>query len=101
MTQDALHSFWLDLRLVHKPARKRVPQIVEAEALARFNRLAKIAAISLDRGEAPKAVAGSQFPLFKMLTDLLESDLGPSGISIDMAKRAVVGLRAACASGYC
>ena len=37
MAQDALHSFWLDLRLIHKPARKRVPQVVKAEALAWFN----------------------------------------------------------------
>ena len=34
MTQDALHGLGLDLRLVHKPIRKRVSEIVEPESLA-------------------------------------------------------------------
>jgi hypothetical protein len=55
--------------------RRPGPDFVQVgRAAARFNPLAKIAAISLDHGEAPKTVAGSQFPLFKMLTDLLESE---------------------------
>ena len=33
MTQDALHGLGLDLRLVHKPIRKRVSEIVEPESL--------------------------------------------------------------------
>src|ERR1039458_310153 len=37
MTQDALHGLGLDLRLVHKPIRKRVPEIVEPESLAVSN----------------------------------------------------------------
>lgn len=46
---------------------------------------ANIAAISLDGGEAPEAVAGPQFPLFKMLADLLDSDVTLPGACIDMA----------------
>jgi hypothetical protein len=62
--------------------------------------LANVAAVSLDCGEAPKAVAGSQFPLFKMLADLFNCGLAPAGGCI-WSKKAVVISRTACASGYC
>jgi hypothetical protein len=37
MTQDALHCFGLDLRLVHKPVAKRVPQVVKPKSLPVFD----------------------------------------------------------------
>src|SRR5258708_34769827 len=55
-----------------------------------FNPLANIAAIGLHGGEAPKAVAGSQFPLFKMLANLVNRYLAIgvlAGPCIDMGQQ--------------
>jgi hypothetical protein len=71
-----------------------------ARTPARLNPLANVAAISLRRSEAPERIAGSQFSLFKMLTDLINSDLAPACILM-WPTRAVVTSRAAWASGYC
>ncbi len=61
---------------------------------SRLNPLANIAAIRLDRGEAPKVISGSQFLLFEMLTDLRNSDSASTvviGICIDMSQERASG----------
>lgn len=42
MTQDALYGLRFDFRFVHHPARERVPQVVQAKALARLNLYARL-----------------------------------------------------------
>ena len=62
----------------------------QTEPPTRFNPLANIAAIGFHGGEAPKAVGGSQFPLFKMLANLFNSYFAPAvlaGPSVNMGQQ--------------
>src|ERR1700679_185828 len=61
---------------------------------SRLNPLANIAAIRLDRGEAPKTISGSQFLLFKMFAYLGNSNSASIvviGICIDLSQEGASG----------